>query len=137
MVSSVGIIKYKNILSGFVQVKGYMDERSEDNLIDFIGEEGRIEFNIKEIHNEIDFEKLPIISCFELSTMLSGKWVTKMFDTEDKIKETLSIPTKSKFTILAHESALDFVKKFSEFLVKHTKAVKYNQLDNGKVRLLQ
>jgi hypothetical protein len=112
-----------------------MDERSEENLIDFAREEEGIEFNIKEIHNEIDFDKIPKITCFELSTMLSGKWVTKMFDTEDKIKETLSIPTKSKFTILASESAIDFIKKFSDYLVKHSKLVKYNQLDVGKVNI--
>lgn len=110
-----------------------MDEREDNNNINYVEEEDKKEFQIKCLHEEVDLKKLPYISCFEVSAMLSGKWVAKMFDNPDKYQESLTISAKNKFTFLAYDSPTEFLKKFHNSLLKQSTKLRYSQNSEGEV----
>lgn len=108
-----------------------MDER-KGNEINFIVEDDKIDYDINELHTQINIDKIPYLSCFELSTMLSGKWITTMFDKPEK-SSSLTIIAKNKFTILANDNLKAFLQKLHSNLINKAKEVKYKQINDGKV----
>lgn len=89
-------------------------------------------YSIKELHSEVDFTTIPIISCFEFSNMISGKWVTKMFDIPH---ESLTLPSKNKFILFSFEKPEIALSKLHKSLIKANKSVMYLDTFEGKVSI--
>ena len=88
------------------------------------------EYLIKEPHTELNFDDLPFVSCFELSNILSGKWVTKMFDSQKL--DGFNYQSKTKFLIFTYDEPKIFFQKLNESFSKKTQSSKYLEIEKGK-----
>lgn len=119
---------------GFTAVIGTIDRsKSNEYNIQYIDEDlEKSEFAIKELYKEIDYSKIAFLNCFEFSTLLSGKWVTKMFDNTEK-GEIIQFINKKSFYLLGRTDMPSFLKNLHLYLVSQCQSIKYNYIMNSKV----
>lgn len=77
------------------------------------------------------------INAFELTTMLAGKWISKMFDPNKEQRKKISIESDRvsyEFTCeMHHQNFIQFIEKY---FIKLCKEVKYSFITQGKVYTL-
>lgn len=119
---------------GFTAVKGTIDRsKSNEDNIQYVEEDvEKTEFAIKELYKEIDYSKIAYLNCFEMSTLLSGKWVTKMFDTSEK-GEIIQFINKKSFYLLGKTDMPSFLKYLHVFMANLCQTIKYNYVMTSKV----
>lgn len=120
----------------FVSVKGHMDKLKDEN-IQFVDEEvEKPELVIKDLSKEIDINLIPYMSCFEMATLISGKWVTKMFTNHKQNtlnSNNIFISTMhSSFYMLINIEVKDFLLKLHNFFIS-LGSVKYSKISNSRV----
>ncbi len=111
---------------------GYLKEKKDE--IAYIDEETN-EVKVKSFTPlsglKINYESIPVMNCFELSNMLAGKWISKMFvSNTDKDLERNSY----QFTCELHYSYIE--RTIDVFLRKQCKSITFLDFGAGKVNFV-
>lgn len=110
---------------GFKPVKGVIDQSKshiyENNNIQYVEEEVIKEGHLVkgDLYKEIDYSKVSILNGFELLTMMSGKWVTEMFDKSEKSEKVgKEVKGKENFIMFFKLEGNEVIKKIEDYLKK-------------------
>ena len=75
------------------------------------------------------------INCFELSSMLAGKWISKMFE-PDPEKQIIIDYDRFSYEFTCEMKVELFIKQFETNISKLCKSITYTNTDHGKVNLI-
>lgn len=110
-------------------MEGHISEKHEKYKLKVYEEE---QYELKREHTldkEINCSDAPFLDCFELTTMLSGRWINNIFDKQNSIDSSNSIIgfMVKRLTLTELSSLLNeyLYKQFSKLIVSRT--------DSGKV----
>lgn len=88
-------------------------------------------FELGDILSEIIEEDIPTVSCFEVSNMLSGKWINAMF--EENEGNIIQVSYKSFYSILANSNPKDVADLLHKYLLGISEILKYRKLSSNRV----